>query len=738
MPATAAALTVTFAVMVYQLSLTRIFSFLLWNHLVFLVVSLAVMGLSLGALLVQLLPDERQQQLVSLTPLALAAGPFMVGFFPYAPGGWVLAYPALATVALLGAGLLLARAYRASPGVHRTYAADLAGAALGSLAAPALMSSVSPLWAPLWASVPLGLLLAARSRRRWLVAAVTGALAAAGLLANPVFVPPRWWANGAPKPLFLAISAGSELVDSRWDATARTDTVRASDAGDLVVFIDGSSASYVYPPELAGRAVAGQHEPFHHEIGLIPFQVWEPGRVLVLGPGGGRDVVLALAGGAREITGVELNRGTLDALEKLGRAFWLDDPRVTVIEGEGRSFVQRDTGQYDVIFLAQVMTQASEAYGLALSESYVYTVEAFAAYFQRLTPGGVLALVMHGPGDAGRALVTAARALLNTGVSPPAVGRHLAVLTANRSGHPASPLVLVGREPLDAQLLDQLVSTALARRFEFWHLPGVVEVGWLRHLEGSRTWRQAIADLPGSYHPVTDDRPFFYNQHAGPSPVVMTALAAALVLALGMTRSAQGRRFRVSRPLRLGAVLAGVGFMLVEIPLLQRMVLLAGQPTLAFSLGLAGLLVGSAAGALLGNTLVTDASGLRRTCLGLAILFPLYDRLWQAVVPRLLAAPPPVVTWSSVALVALAGVGLGVPFSSVLRLEGNPRETPLAYALSGVWSVAGASLALALAMQWGFTTAVWAGALAYGTWGVMLPGAAGPSTTRRATAMPRT
>src|SRR5690606_31730392 len=117
---------------------------------------------------------------------------------------------------------------------------------------------------------------------------------------------------------------------------------------------------------------------------------------LVIGPGGGSDVLVALASGSRRVTAVELNPLMIefarDYGERAGNLY--DRPDVEVVQAEGRSFTSRTDRAFDVIFLGFVDSWASVASGgLSLSENYLYTTEAFAGYHDRLTPEGVLAIL---------------------------------------------------------------------------------------------------------------------------------------------------------------------------------------------------------------------------------------------------------------------------------------------------------------------------------------------------------
>ena len=129
----------------------------------------------------------------------------------------------------------------------------------------------------------------------------------------------------------------------------------------------------------------------------LPFKL-APARpqTLVIGPGGGSDVLVALAAGSAKVTAVELNPLMLRFVRHFGKdaGNLYDHPQVEAILSEGRTFVRRTDRRFDVILLGFVDSWAAVASGgLSLSENHLYTVEAFEAYLDRLTPGGMLVIL---------------------------------------------------------------------------------------------------------------------------------------------------------------------------------------------------------------------------------------------------------------------------------------------------------------------------------------------------------
>ncbi len=128
------------------------------------------------------------------------------------------------------------------------------------------------------------------------------------------------------------------------------------------------------------------------DLGYLPFGFGDMGKVLLISPGGGKDILLALLGGSSEIHAVEINSGSVRMARKYavfnGNIY--DRWEVTLHIQDGRNFVKQTNQRYDVIYLAQVMTEVAETVGYALAENYIYTTEALQEYWNALNENGKL------------------------------------------------------------------------------------------------------------------------------------------------------------------------------------------------------------------------------------------------------------------------------------------------------------------------------------------------------------
>src|SRR6184192_4701898 len=128
----------------------------------------------------------------------------------------------------------------------------------------------------------------------------------------------------------------------------------------------------------------------------LPFRLTPNAETLIIGPGGGPDVIAALASGSRKVTAVEMNPLMLKFVRSYGARAGnvYDRPEVETIQSEGRNFISRTNRKFDIILLGFVDSWASVASGgLSLSENYLYTTEAMRAYYDHLSDNGMLVIL---------------------------------------------------------------------------------------------------------------------------------------------------------------------------------------------------------------------------------------------------------------------------------------------------------------------------------------------------------
>jgi predicted membrane-bound spermidine synthase len=731
--------------LILEIALTRLFSVLLFYHYVFLVLAVALLGLGLGGALAALLPDRATRgQEFAAGAAALAALTTVAATVVSArwlPPDLPLLHGAVALMPFIFVGIAMPLLLSARPAATgAVYGADLIGAALGALAAFGFLY-LGPIAAAAGAATLFALasllLQAPRRDARRGSAVLLGLVAFVFVVqatARPIDVDLDRLTAGKPLDLWLG-RAGATVARSTWDPFARTDVVyRPDDPQERLVFLDGAAGSALphYPAD-------GNEEMRRRtELGYFPYKLIDAERVLVIGAGGGLGVLHALLAGVPDVTAVEVSPGAVDAVRADGvyDGYLYDRDEVHVAVDEGRSFLRRDEGTYDLIDMSLVVSLATAQSGYALTENYLFTVEAFEDALDHLTDDGLIAVRLYDDPTLTRAFLTAATALRRHEASDADAVRHLAVLFnpgEAAKGSPAFyPQLLVGKRPFTQDTARQLVAQADTANYDVVFAPFVKEDGPFGKVAGGEASLTGIrSQLSGGvFTPATDARPFFFEMTGHlPRPLVQAWIAVGVVVAgLGtafvLTRRAAGQPSRpdaaVVRGLTYFAIL-GVGFMVAELVLLARLTLVLGHPVVALATVLAGLLLAGGAGSLASRRLSVET---RPWTLALAaalvavmtlLLVLVTDQVPHAIVTLPLAGR----VLAVLLLLAPLGAAMGTLLPGGLRLY--PGDATLPWAINSVGSVVGSVLATTLALKYGYPVAALTGAILYAALAVVGP-----------------
>ena len=681
----------------------------------------------------------------------------------------VLYYSALVLPFFL-AGLFVALSLAAWPGrASQVYAANLLGSAAGSLGVLLLVPRFGGAGAVLCASI-IGLLAALtlqtsalqnRGRRRLLCtrAGQWGLLIV--LLLLVLRTPSGFSLHISPYKTLstVLLSPEASIVFSRWNAFSRVDVVESK----TIHSAPGLSLSFTgeLPGQLGLLVDGGNLSPIpcieepddklflRHLTTAFPFLLRPDAHVLLVEPRGGLDVWTALENGAATVMAVEGNSLIMEAVrQQAGRCgvSAYDDSRVTVVAEEARSHLQRSAERYDVLLVSLKDTYQpvlSGAYGL--SESYAYTVEAFVEYLEHLQDDGILVVtrwMQSPPSEELRACALIAEALRQANVGDP----YTHVL-AFRSWSTAT--LLAKRRPFTSAEIGHLKRFCAERSFDLIHYPGmsVDEANRFNVLSDTAHYdffRQVLAgddrvavlrDYPYAVSPPRDDQPFFFHyfkwsqvpnvlrmlgktwQPFGGSGflILVALLVLATLLSLLLIVLPLALRKAASTSADLGPVLLyftclGLGFLFVEMPLLQQFILFLGQPTYSFALVLFSILFFSGLGSLLSPRLP-----LRLLLLVLSVVVLAYPPFLSRLFALTIRGSLPLRLTAAVLGLAPLGFLLGVPMPGGIRLleRRAPELVPWAWAVNGCASVVSSILAVMGAVSFGFSRVLAAGALAY-------------------------
>jgi hypothetical protein len=722
------------ASLAFEVILTHLYSLVFQYHYAFLAVSTAILGLGLGAAAGYRLPKTDPDRLPAW--LSQAAAVFGVAI-PLAVILFTLTgfMPGIIWQAILGAlpfgavGLLTARLYAAySEKAAWLYAFDLAGAAFGLLGVQALLDLASAASAGFVLGLLAGfaaLLFSLRRARRPGLAFSALGLAGAALVLNLVthFADlPQVFTGSVPpdKTMFNMLADPAQkgkVVDSAWSAFARVDLVSTTDPNQMFAFTNAGAGSYMirFDGDLA------KVKWLQGELEYLPFINFTPARTLVLGAGAGKDVLQALLAGSKSITAIEINPAMVAITRKYasydGDIF--DYPGVQTVVGDGRAFIDRSPVIYDMIYLNLVYAQAPAPASNALSEAYMFTTQAFQAYWQHLAPDGRLAIISHQGIEGSRALITAIKAMSLDGISPADAMKHSALLMyTTNDPNQATTVMVVQKSPLTSDQVTQFGQNAQAMGMQPLFLPGVFETLFQGLASGKDTLEHFLSvDQSYNFFPTGDDRPFFFAIDPGlPQPLVILLVVALLGVVLYLLLSIGVKSKPSSWHMAYFGGL-GLGFMLIEIPLIQRTLLLVGSPTAAMAVVLVALLLSGGAGSYLSSR--WDVRTLWPRLAAAAALVALLAAalaFWQpALVTALGSLDAAGRTLLGGVVLLPLGFLMGMPFANGLRLagQGDARVLPYLWGWNALTSVLGSALAAILGMQFGFGVGILAGAACY-------------------------
>lgn len=776
------------ATLMYELVLTRIFSVLMWYHFASMAISLALFGMGVAALTVYLRPrwfppektDFLASRFTALFALSVALffgvfvlfrlqpqlgfkilsffhqpfyQPFQQGFYDRGiPGELLLAIALLYLVTALpfyfgglALTLLLSR-YLAD--VNRLYFWDLVGAGTGCLLIIVLLKVLGGITAILAIAI-VGLLAAAllmppetaRVHRLglWAVMLLLAAAGAGNLVygyadirfARGRYEPNLLWRAWNSFSRVAVYPSQSQAMDQAWGLSR---TYRGPIPEQLGMVVDDTGYTTMYRWE--GEKTLGF---FRDNVIALPYYLKTAPTALVIGPGGGKDVLAALAMDAERVTAVEVNplivRGVNDEFGAFTGELYRH-PKVQLAVDEGRSYIRRSEQRYGIIQASAVFGRMAPSAGaFTLSENNLYTVEAFRDYWQHLTDDGILTISRFIFERETLRLVSLGLALLDEeGVADP--GAHIAVVKERGLAN-----FMLKRTPFTAAEIARLRELAADKEFDVVFLPDRRDGGGVyQRLIASAGSAAFYDEFPFDISPTSDDRPFFYYMYkpadfAGlfsfPEKsqfedravlilrnllVVVSALVALFILLpLLLLRGKCLRETGAGRRVLYFACL-GLGFMLIEIGLLRRFILFLGHPIYSLAVILFSLLLFSGFGSLLADR--CRRGGERRPLLVVLLALVLLSNIYIFALPPLLQGwmAAPVLGRCLLAGLLLAPLGLllGMPLPLGMRLFHRGGEAVAwSWGINSATSVLGTILAVVMAMNFGFAMTLLAGEAIY-------------------------
>ena len=745
----------SFAALLLELSLTRLYSVVLFYHFAFLAISTALLGLGAGGVTAHLLRarlarwDTRRlsSALCAINALATVAVLEIVLHVPVSVHLGLANMINLTVLYLASAvpffftGVLFSVVFsREARQIPLLYAADLLGGAVACLALVPLLNALGAPNAILVAAIVM-----AAASAVWVTDARLRARGTALAVALAVLVV----ANRSGRWIDVVYAKGGRLDTSlvefaRWNAISRIEVDKQGDQKWIVIDADASSQiANVDPHAWGGTKLEAQlmAEPPSVANVLRP-----KGAYAIIGPGGGVDVIRAVANGSPSVTGIEINPLIATTVMRERYADFAhhlyDIPEVRIVVSDGRSFVRNSTDKYDVLQMTLVDTWASTAAGaFALSENNLYTIEAFGEYFAHLKPDGFVAITrweFQQPREALRVVSVAMAALQRIGVANPQ--RHFIVVADGELDTDGTAVAVLAKKSAFTADEEAGVRAHLAVHptLRALYLPSAPPANAYTDLLASNDPFAFGEAYEFDITPVTDNRPFFFftlhpRQILSKALVgrgidwkvnlgvvvlgmvlIISALAVLAFLVVPMLLHDRGRPRDTAQLTYFVAI--GVGFMLVEIAFIQRFVLFLGHPTYALTVVVFLMLLSCGVGSALSRNWLTNTTHARKA-LGLIVVgVALYSLVLPKILGALVALPLPAKALVSAVLLIPLGIAMGMPFPSGLRSLATTTgggTVEWAWAMNAGSSVLGSVLAIVIAINFGITATLLTGAAAY-------------------------
>ena len=747
---------VSFGVLSFEIALTRIFSIMLDYHYTFLVVSLALFGLGLGGIIAYYLSSKTslKDNFSRLAILAIAFSfltTFLTLLIVSTPNLSIGLQVFIMFLPFLVAGTLLAMAYKVF--VSRSsilHFADLVGAAFGSLAVVFLIN---------WIGAPIAILLVSiitlissalfslASRKKLVM--VISLLAIIGMSIFAQYSSNLWNIQPAINPdkelsnFIYNPSVNGKIVDSRWTSFGHVELGTSPTLPhEKVIFVDGGAGTTLYHFNGNFSDSTDSIVPtLTNTTMYFPYYLANKESSLVIGPGGGVDVLTALMAGVKQIDAVDVNPGIVDIVKEQSAydgGIYTNYSNVHVTVDDGRSYIKRSDQKYDVIMLDIPLTKTAQgSLGYSLAENYLFTTDSFTDYLNHLNDNGFLTIVAHDQVEIYKLVSLAFKVLGAQGLDAQQIMERIAVVgSEDMMNHNALPVFILKKTPITDSQATLMDTKAAQMGFATLYTPLNTGTSTDTHLAHIAWGQMSINDLvsiaPVNLNAPTDDSPFFYNFDLGLPSTLLFLMAGAILLCVAVsvfyaaTRRREEVTFKNGAKIKLKSKFSpfkwycfaslGFGFMLIEIALIQKFILFLGEPTLAIAVSLFSLLLAGGIGSLFSRKWLNGKQyNAFKVSLIIAVLTIIYIFILPFIFNATLSYSASMRFVISFAFISPLGFLMGIPFPTILGYIKQEFENDATWmwCINGAFSVLAGVLALVIAMTFGFNAVLLLGALTY-------------------------
>ncbi|MDP2927681.1 MAG: hypothetical protein Q8N80_02640 [Candidatus Omnitrophota bacterium] len=749
-----------------QLLQIRILSVALWYHFVYIVITMALLGFATSGTVLFLsnkLKNLSDESFYAFCLIGLSISVFIsskYGYYPIidtfalSPNPKII-FGLMATYLILMlpyffAGLAIGGSFMRFPGITaKIYFFNLIGSSLGCLF---FIVSIGPIGASHLVTITSLLSIAPllyinlqhklhKHKRAILIWPIF-------LILILAFPEDSIFHNILPekhKQFWTVFQEDTEVEYTKWNPISRIDVISYKKApGFKYIVMDGDAMAWFYSPALSRDLL---RTTFVDRNAAYVLADVAPERVLVIGAGGGFDVLTAVFNSAKIVDAVEINPTTAYLIrekfsDQINNVFSYNN--INLFVEDGRSFVRRSPYKYDAIILYYTdsfLALSTGAY--TLSDSFLYTKEAFIDYLDHLTDTGYIQIgrwaYPEKPKEALRVFSIALAACREKGYKRPS--EHIVVIASQNK---TVGNVIFKTKPFSRAEKEKLIQFCKSNRLEIWY-PDIAVVS-----EGQRNYMEPFVSLAkysdsntesefyNKYEfdvtPSTDDIPFFYHYNRkGPLQIKPSAPWTSayfnsirgvwhiFVLSFLFLHASVLSLILVLLPLmftRKRASISNLGlftcfyffsigfaFMLLEMGILQKFVLFLGSPIYSMAVVIPAILAGAGFGSLSSGLIKKH---LKQWIMALVFICGIFILILVKLMPFLSNLFLLSSLWFRIGIVTMVvapiSYFMGFAFPLGLRLISTKDGSlvPWAWAINGSASVIASIAAIMIAMSFGF------------------------------------
>jgi predicted membrane-bound spermidine synthase len=723
------------SVLLFELALTRIFSIVLWYDYAFMAISVAFFGLGIGSLLIHILKNKiRREKLASkilqtTIIFAVSVPIFLLVIGHIIPPNiyFIYLFYLASSIPFFFAGISMSLIYFAMPReVSKLYFIDLVGAASATLMLDPLMQRLgaesvllSAALLVLGPSLIAALLLSTSSQKKnvsdkpvienkiklygIIVLAAATVLLAANSDSNIIAIKP-----GENKGLHYQLSKPSEFehLSTQWNSFSRIDVTRQihhneSDNDNTgrsralaAIAIDADADTPVFKWNGSSTDLLWMKKYMDY----LPFEISnDVNNTLIIGSGGGEDVLIALAGGSKKVTAVEINPLIISTAKQFGNSTGnlYERNEVDLFVDDGRRFISSSSSKYDMIVIKLVDSWAAQlAGGYALSENYLYTVEAFREYLHHLDEDNGMLVMVRWNFELPRLMPLIAESLRQEKKegSKEDISQQILVVedrpglyfTSNNQQTIYPVVLIIKNSPFTDSEINLAKERIANNNAKVIAMPdGYLEPPYDRLLSDKNYYRsqQLQENDPKTsldLKPPTDDSPFYFAREQIPNQMILlleTVLGVSAVLALLLIYYSRRNKIQLVTSSRsswfhmIFVLFIGLGFMFLEITFIQKFLLLLGTPIMALTVILFSILLSSGIGSYLSGRLFRK-NPYKAIVISIPLLVGIvltYYGLLQEIIYSGITLQLPQRIALTFALISPAGLLMGFQFPSIIR-----------------------------------------------------------------------